>query len=194
MTQETLVPHENELSRQIAEATGTRARAVLDAFGTLLERSWPVPAALEALRAATTNDSHTATVRRVLDALDAVHAQHETAMFWWKDADSHFLGFCPRLCAASGVPPLQLVGVTDADPRVHWNRQAALYMRDDREVLASREPRFDILERQDREAETVWLRTSKVPYASVGGQGTVGGFDTISLAEAQRLAKQAQRP
>lgn len=188
------MPHDDELVRRIAEATGTRARAVLAAFATLLERSWPVPTALEALRAASVSDTPTTSVRRVLDALDAAHAQHKTAMFWWKDADSRFLGFCPRLCVASGLPPLQFVGVTDADPRVPWNRQAALYMRDDREVIASREPRFDILERQDRETGTVWLRTSKVPYAAVGGEGTVGGFDTISLAEAQRLAKQAQRP
>lgn len=187
------MPHDDELVRRFAESSSTRSRAVLAAFTTLLERSWPVPAALAPLRASSASDSHAVTIRRVLDALDAVHAQHETAMFWWKDEESRFLGFCPRLCAASGLPPQLLSGVTDADPRVPWNRQAALYMRDDREVLASGGPRFDILERQDRDTGTVWLRTSKVPYTGVGGDGTVGGFDTISVAEAQRLAKQAQR-
>lgn len=187
------MPHDDELVRRFAESSGTRARAVLGALTTLLERSWPVPAALAPLRASSVSDGHAVTIRRVLDALDAVHAVHDTAMFWWKDEESRFLGFCPRLCAASGLSPSILLGVTDADPRVPWNRQAALYMRDDREVLASGAPRFDILERQDRDTGTVWLRTSKVPYAGVGGDGTVGGFDTISVAEAQRLAKQAQR-
>ncbi len=162
------MPHDDELVRRFAESSGTRSRAVLAAFTTLLERSWPVPAALAPLRASSASDNHAVTIRRVLDALDAVHA--------------------------SGLPPQLQVGVNDADPRIRWNRQAALYMRDDREVLASGAPRFDILERQDRDSGTVWLRTSKVPYTGVGGDGTVGGFDTISVAEAQRLAKQAQRP
>jgi hypothetical protein len=74
-------------------------------------------------------------------------------------------------------------------PAVVWNRQAAVYMRDDREVMLSGAPRFDIVERQDREAGTVWLRTSKVPYACPAGQGTVGGFDTISAAHAAELAR-----
>jgi hypothetical protein len=92
--------------------------------------------------------------------------RHGTAMFWWKDETSRFLGFCPRLSLASGVEGHLLVGHGDADPRVAWTRQAALYMRDDREV--------------------------KVPYTSTAGAGTVGGFDTISVSEAQRLTKLAR--
>lgn len=117
-------------------------------------------------------------------------------MFWWKDESSHFLGCCPRFAAASGLAARDLFGRDDLDPAVAWSRQGALYMKDDREVLAAFEPRFDILERQDREAQsTVWLRTSKVPYRGTAGAGTVGGFDTISAADALELAKrQSARP
>jgi hypothetical protein len=94
------------------------------------------------------------------------------------------------VASAAGLAPLDLLGLTDVDPRVAWSRQGTLYTKEDREVLSSFVARFDILERQDRQGEaTVWLRTSKVPYRGAGGAGTGGGFDTISAARARELAK-----
>lgn len=180
-------PH---LVRRFVEETGARMPAIVAAFTLLLERSWPVPSALADLREASRRGTAPeAALTRMLVVFDTVHARHGTAMFWWKDEDSRFLGFCPRVALASGLEARLLVGQTDADPRVAWNRQAALYARDDRDVMTGGVPRFDIVERQDREDGTVWLRTSKVPYTSAGGAGTVGGLDTISVSEAQRLLK-----
>ncbi len=184
---------DEHLVRRFVEETGTRMPAVVEAFTLLLERSWPVQPALDDLREAARASSRTdVACTRLLAAFDAVHARHGTAMFWWKDEDSRFLGFCPRVALASGLEGRLLVGETDADPRVAWNRQAALYARDDRDVMVSGTPRFDIVERQDREDGTVWLRTSKVPYTRAAQSGTVGGLDTISVSEAQRLAKLAR--
>ncbi len=186
------MPHDVELIQRFVHATGERMPAVVSSFRILLERSWPVSTALDCLWTAERTSDPRSVCDRVVAAFDAVQARHGTVMFWWKDEESRFLGFCPRLAQASGLDGSSLVGCNDADPRVAWNRQAALYLRDDREVLATGLPRFDIVERQDRESGTVWLRTSKVPYASAAGGGTLGGLDVISVAEATRLAKLAR--
>jgi hypothetical protein len=169
--------------------TGERMSAVVSAFVTLVEHSWSKPDVVRAFVLAQKAPSTGAQCRALLSALDAAGDAYPTAMFWWKNETSEFLGFSLRLAEASGLRALDLLGRTDADPEVTWRRQAALYMRDDREVMMSRRPKLDILERQDRGDTTVWLRTSKVPYESAHGSGTVGGFDTISSAEAVQLSR-----
>lgn len=177
-----------DLIESLATATAERGPAVVRAFATLLEHSWSRPGLGAELARLGTEDRPRFLVRRLLTVLDLVHTSYPTAMFWWKDEESRFLGFCPRFAEASGLAADDLLGRTDDDPRVVWSRQGARYRKDDREVLASAAPRFDIIERQDREGEVVWLRTSKVPYDAAGRLGTVGGFDTITPAEAQRLS------
>ncbi len=186
------MPSDSEIVARFVEATGSKLKPVVGAFAILLERSWPVRDALKSLRDAHEAPSPEASCRGLLRAIELVQERHDTAMFWWKDEDSRFLGFCRRLPVAAGLPVPELVGNDDSDPRIAWNRQAALYLRDDREVLSSGAPRFDILERQDRLDGTVWLRTSKVPFDAESGRGTVGGFDTITVAEAQRLRKSSR--
>jgi hypothetical protein len=169
--------------------TGARMPAVVSAFVTLAEQSWSNPEVVQAFVLAQKAPTTTAACRALLSALELAQGAYSTAMFWWKNEVSEFLGFCSRFAEASGVRALDLLGRTDADPAVTWRRQATLYMRDDREVMLARTPKLDIIERQDRGDTTVWLRTSKVPYESVHGSGTVGGFDTISSAEAVRLSR-----
>jgi hypothetical protein len=178
-----------DFATRSAALTGKRMHAVVSAFVVLVERSWPNHEVARRIAQAGRELTAVAACRALLEALDATHDEFPTVMFWWKNEQSAFLGFCPRFAEASGLPALELLGLTDAEPAVAWNRQAALYMKDDREVLLSGVPRFDILERQDRAGTTVWLRTSKVPYESAAGAGTVGGFDTISAARAHDLAR-----
>jgi len=85
-----------------------------------------------------------------------------------------------------------LSGINDHDSRLPWTRQAAMYTRDDRRVYESQSPDLNIVERQDREGETVWLKTSKVPYQASDGStgGTVGGFAVISAKEALALSRE----
>ena len=119
---------------------------------------------------------------------DEAHAAFPTVCFWWKDQDSTFLGCCRRLNPAAGLPVgAHLVGLSDASPQVAWNRQGNLYRRDDRAVLDAMTPKLNIVERQDRPEGTIWLRTSKVPYRSAAGAGTLGGFDSITEAQAMAL-------
>lgn len=184
---------DEDVLNRAAAATGDRAKAVASAFVALSRRSWPSAKIVDGFVAAERAPSAVETCKALFVAFDRAHEEHPSAMFWWKDEGSHFLGFCPRFAAASGVAAPDLFGLTDLDPGIAWSRQGALYMRDDREVVTASTPRFDILERQDREgAATVWLRTSKVPYRCAAGVGTVGGFDTISAAEAHALAKRAR--
>ena len=171
------------------QRTGARMAPVAAALTTLVEQSWPKPDVVRAFARAELEPTALGKCKAVLAAFDVAYAEYPTAMFWWKAENSEFLGFCPRFAAASGLPAADLLGRTDADPLVTWNRQAPIYMRDDREVQLSRTPRFDIVERQDRGAATVWLRTSKVPYESAWGSGTVGGFDTIPASLATKLAR-----
>lgn len=177
------------LVERAADATAGRMPSVAAAFTVLIRQSWPGPTTASSFAAVERERDARAACRKLLAALDTVHEAFPTAMFWWKDESSRFLGFCDRFALAAGVSAAELLGRTDVDPSVAWNRQGALYMRDDREVLVSKRPRFDIVERQDRDSGTVWLRTSKVPYFGEAGSGTVGGFDTISAAEARRLGR-----
>jgi hypothetical protein len=169
--------------------TEARMPSVVSAFVTLAEQSWSKPEVVQAFVLAQKASTTTAACRALLSALQVAQGAYPTAMFWWKNEISEFLGFCSRFAEAAGVRPLDLLGRTDADSAVTWRRQAPLYMRDDREVMLARAPKLDIIERQDRGDTTVWLRTSKVPYDSIRGPGTVGGFDTISAAEAVRLSR-----
>lgn len=178
-----------ELIALSTERTGNRMASVATALTALVTQSWPKPEVVRAFARAELDPTSLGKCKAILGAFEVAYGEYPTAMFWWKTEKSEFLGCCPRFAAASGVPALDLLGRTDADPLVTWNRQGPVYMRDDREVLLSRLPRFDIVERQDRGEATVWLRTSKVPYESAWGAGTVGGFDTIPASLATRLAR-----
>ena len=121
-----------------------------------------------------------------------VHAEHPGAHLWCKDESSNFLAVCSNFVDAAGIDEdVILSGINDYDPRLPWTRQAGIYIRDDREVFQSGMPRLDIVERQDREGETIWLKTSKVPYGTDGDMpgGTVGGFSVISTEEAVALSR-----
>lgn len=123
-----------------------------------------------------------------------VHRTHPGAHLWCKDEASNFLGACPLFIEASGLSEETLLsGINDYDPRLPWTRQAGIYIRDDREVFQSQTPKLNIVERQDRENETIWLKTSKVPYRNEDRStgGTVGGFAVISASEALALSRQS---
>ncbi len=156
-----------------AALTGDRMPAVVSAFVTLVERSWPDPAVVRAFARAERESDVDHACHALLAALDVAYVEFPTAMFWWKDERSTFLGFCPRFAAASGVAAFDLLGRTDADPAVVWNRQAAVYMRDDRDVLLSRVPRFDIVERRGLAGaeDRVAPHESKVRCTTAGASG-----------------------
>jgi hypothetical protein len=165
---------------------------IAEAFSVLLGRSWPTPAlddALARIRVARSIDEVRARLRTIFSR---VHAQHGGVHLWCKDEGSNFLAVCSRFVAASGLDEgVLLSGINDYDPRLPWTRQAGIDIRDDREVFRSGSPKLDIVERQDREGETIWLKTSKVPCGTTGAMagGTVGGFSVISTEDAVALSR-----
>jgi len=166
-------------------------RGIARAFDVLIETSWSdVDPPLDAVHAATDRE----TLRAALATLFShVHARHPGAHLWVKDQDSRFLAACSNLVAACGLDEETfLSGINDLDPRIAWNRQGPLYVRDDAEVFASGTPKVNIIERQDRPGgEVVWLKTSKVPFRNADGVtgGTVGGFEVITDKEAWQLSR-----
>lgn len=168
-------------------------RAASQALGTLLDATWPGSGAeplLAALGDATDVDGFRATLGEIFGA---VHASFPGAHLWWKDEHSHFLGACPNLLKASTLDEATLLsGIDDHDPRLPWTRQAALYVKDDREVFVAQQAKLNIVERQDQVDGTVWLKTSKVPYRNPDGTGgTVGGFEVIDEKAAWKLKRAA---
>ncbi len=173
--------------------TSSNYSAVSRALDVLLDQSWPGAGHRERtarLAAATTAEQFH---NRLDHVFAQVHGVHREAHFWVKDGQSHFLAACPNLLRASGLDRETLLsGINDVDARLPWMRQGPLYVRDDREVFLSGVAKLDIVERQDRQDETIWLKTSKVPYAAQGENsgGTVGGFQRISVQEAWALRRQ----
>lgn len=110
--------------------------------------------------------------------------------FFWKDENLAYLGMSANLARQLGFASVDsCVGLTDTSEQLPWSRQAAKYQRDDRQVMATGLPVFDIVERQDDGAGTTsWLRTSKSPIR-VGDRvvGIFGGFNVISAEEARQL-------
>ena len=164
--------------------------AISQALDVLLDQSWPgaghAKRTADLAKATTDEQFH----RRADRLFAQVHGLHPQAHFWVKDAQSHFLAACPNLLAASGLDRETLLsGINDVDGRLPWMRQGPLYVRDDRAVFLSGVAKLNIVERQDRGDETIWLKTSKVPYAMQGTSagGTVGGFQEISAKEAWQL-------
>ncbi len=158
----------------------------------MLNESWPGAShgelAARVERAETPAEFHDALER----LFKRVHRVHPGAHFWVKDAQSHFLAVCSNFLRASELDRATLLsGINDVDSRLPWMRQGPLYVRDDREVFRSGVAKLDIVERQDRDDETIWLKTSKVPYrvSDNSSGGTVGGFERIDAKEAWRLSR-----
>lgn len=184
------MPSEPIITAMLAANKG-RLLAVAGAFARLIEGSWSDAGAVSSLRRLDANTSDEGVARTILEAFDAIQRESPTVNFWWKDESSVFLGCCRRLSATAGLDvPGAIIGIPEADERLAWSRQGNLYRRDDREVFESNAPKLNILERQDRpDGVTVWLRTSKVPYQSAVGGGTVGGFDSLTDAQAQAVRR-----
>ncbi len=170
--------------------------AISRALGTLLESSWPdsrVARPLVAVGEATDLQDLRDKLAPVFERIQGVYPG---AHFWVKDEKSNFLGACSNLIEASGIDTGTFFsGINDLDPRLPWMRQGPLYIRDDREVYETGQPKLDIVERQDRADGTLWLKTSKVPYHSEdrASGGTVGGFNVISTKEAWALSRKHDR-
>lgn len=101
---------------------------------------------------------------------------------FWKDSDLRYLG-CNKLFSedAGKTIPGDLVGLNDYD--LGWKEQADLYRGDDQTVMASKTPRYNIIEPQTTpDGKTILLRTSKVPLLDDHNNviGILGTYEDIT--------------
>jgi len=116
---------------------------------------------------------------------------------FWKDCNSVYLG-CNTLFAqdAGFLIPEEIIGLDDT--RMAWNEQAALYRRDDQEVMQSGQPKLHYEEIQTTpDGSQITLLTSKVPLRDEDDRiiGILGSYEDITkrkwteeeLLKAQKL-------
>lgn len=101
---------------------------------------------------------------------------------FWKDRHSRFLG-CNKVLAQDGGfrSPDELIGKDDYE--CVWKEQAALYQKDDREVIEKGITKIGFEEPQTRpDGSKAWLRTSKVPLRDLEGNiiGVLGTYEDIT--------------
>ncbi len=121
---------------------------------------------------------------------------HVPHFLFWKDINSVFLG-CNRNFARSAglITPKDIIGKTDYD--LPWFEQAALYQKDDKNVIASSQPKLDIEEEQTTfDGKKIVLLTSKVPLLASTGEpcGVIGIYtDITELKKAKEKAEVASK-
>ncbi|MCA9641863.1 MAG: PAS domain-containing protein, partial [Myxococcales bacterium] len=176
----------------LIEVNVRQGRYYVEAFCRIQSACWPNESFETAMRRDLERLDGPGLVEAWLDHMEALKTPYPTLRIFWKDRALTFRGMCRALASESGLgTPEAIIGLTDSDPQIVWNRQGAKYRRDDRDVMSAKQVNLNILERQDVETGGVrWLRTSKAPVLDEKGAiGIVGAFDIISMAEAKRLAK-----
>ncbi len=116
---------------------------------------------------------------------------------FWKDCNSVFLG-CNTLFAqdAGFLIPEEIIGLDDT--HMGWKDQAAMYRRDDQEVMQSGQPKLHYEETQTTpDGKRITLLTSKVPLRDEEDRiiGILGSYEDITerkwaeeeLLKAQKL-------
>jgi len=96
------------------------------------------------------------------------------ALVFCKDRENRFLWVNRVFCEAMGMPKEELEGrsVFDLFPR----EEADAYWQDDMKVMATGEPKRNILEPLPRAGEKLWLLTDKIPHRDKQGEiaGVIG--------------------
>lgn len=102
---------------------------------------------------------------------------------FWKDRESRYLGCNPAFAADAGERhPRDLIGKNDY--QLGWKDQAGLYRADDQQVMSSGVAKISYEEPQtNRNGQTIWLRTSKVPLRNRENQiiGILGVYEDVTL-------------
>lgn len=119
---------------------------------------------------------------------------------FWKDASGAFLGCNEAFALDAGfAEPRDLRGKTDYD--MPWSRALSdKYRADDREVMAERKPRLNIIEQtESADGRRSWVETAKVPLLDEQGNayGILGLSSDITerrrMQEALREAEERYR-
>jgi PAS domain S-box-containing protein len=117
------------------------------------------------------------------------------ALVYYKDRNSAYIAVNQTFAEAVNLPIDQIPGKTDFD--LFPVDQAAHFRRDDRQVIQSGQPKFNIEEQATLAyGRTIWIATSKTPYWNETGEvsGLVGfGIDISARKQAEALANGQKR-
>lgn len=115
----------------------------------------------------------------------------DARLFYKHVPEYTFAGANQNLVGDAALPSLdKLLGKTDFDPALPWNRQAAWYRRHDEDLVKSKGSLLDILERQDQTDGTAWLHTGKTAVFGKDGNvvGILGMYQVLDDATGTRMA------
>ena len=116
--------------------------------------------------------------------LDAV-----PAMIFYKDRENNFVRVNKTFAQVIGLPREEIEGHPNAE---FYPRQAERYGADDQAIIASGEPRFNIIEPQGAVGQERWVQTNKIPYRDSDGEiiGIIGfSLDITAQRETERRLK-----
>jgi rsbT co-antagonist protein RsbR len=114
---------------------------------------------------------------------------------FWKDRDSRYLGCNKAFAEDAGRTVEEIVGKTDYD--MPWTKaESDSFVAFDREIMASGQPRYHILESLLRgDGTQSWVDTNKVPLRNERGEviGILGTFEDITARKAEEEELRANR-
>jgi hypothetical protein len=176
----------------LAKASAEDLRAVLAAYRTVKNGSWPqLHAAMERRAphwALAAEAELAAEIEGYLKEADAPDGA--VRVFWKLGPKFLFSGCNERFARDAGVASASLMGTDDFDSRLPWGGQAAKYRADDMEVFQSRVAQLDILERQkSTSGDVIWVRVGKAPILAPDGSalGILGMYDILDDKTASKL-------
>lgn len=167
-------------------------RAVLAAYLTVMEASWPElhPTMGERARRWPLA-SHDDLENELAGYLrESAQAEQHVRVFWKLAPQYKFAG-CNQLFAtdAGFSGPRDLIGLDDFDKRLPWGHQAAKYRLDDESVVKTGMPKLDILERQQSATGITWVRAGKAPIRRTNGEiaGILGMYELMDAETGRKL-------
>lgn len=176
-------------------ASGNEVLGVLRAYKVVRDASWPELNPSMGSRAASWGSMSAADLEAELAGFlrEASGAGRPERVFWKLGPDLAFGGCNQHFAADAGFArPSELVGLTDFDKRIPWQRQAAKYRADDEEVVKSRQPKLNILERQETPHGMVFVLVSKAPVLRADGTaaGILGIYGVVDNKRASQIYAQ----
>lgn len=129
--------------------------------------------------------------KQMLDALQKQKEEQQIildsvpAMIFYKDKENRFIRINKALADATGLPKEKIEGKTAFEA---YPGYAEKYWEDDKEVMASGQPKTNIIEPMETTKGIIWCQTDKIPYRDE--QGNIIGIIGFAIDISER--KQAE--
>lgn len=136
--------------------------------------------------------------KRVEDLLKKLQAEQQIildsvpAWIFYKDTENCFVRVNKTFADVMQMTKEQLEGKSCFD--LYPKEQAEAFWRDDREVIASGEPKMNIIEPMDSIKGKLWVQTDKIPYRDIQGNiiGIIGfAIDITERKQAEESLKES---